>query len=94
MNHKIRAKGIIGRGMPQSVKHLGGWYDNFVTEVARGLRLAEREARRHAIRQAANLVGDRAKNTTNAIAIETLQAAAHAVLELRREPRKSDAPNG
>jgi hypothetical protein len=58
MNHTVRAKGIVGRCMPQPEKHLGGWYENFVEEVARGLRQTERDARRRAIRQSANRVGE------------------------------------
>jgi hypothetical protein len=47
--------------MPSAEKKLGGWREHFVREVARGLRQAERDARRRAIREAVDIVGELAE---------------------------------
>jgi hypothetical protein len=65
MNHKARAATIVGRAFPK-VMHLRdggrvdmtGWIPDVVREVARGLRQVERDAHGHAIRSAANVVGE------------------------------------
>ena len=65
MNHNARAKTIVGRAFPK-VLHFPGrrlrvdvsaWHPDLIREVARGLRQVERDARRIAIRSAANAVG-------------------------------------
>ena len=58
MNHVTRAKGILGRSMPNPDRYLLGWYPNFVEELARGLRQVERDARLLALNQAANAAAE------------------------------------
>jgi hypothetical protein len=63
MNHKARARTIVGRSMPRPLmrKLIGdSWIVNIEKEVARGLRQVELDARRIAIRTAANEIGERA----------------------------------
>lgn len=58
MNHKVRAKSIVGRSMPRPLAErlIPGWISNIEKEVARGLRQAERDAHRRAIALAANYI--------------------------------------
>jgi hypothetical protein len=44
--------------MPRPEVRLGGWYDSFVKELARGLRQCERDARQLALAEAVNVIGD------------------------------------
>jgi len=67
VNHKLRAKSLVGRGIPPRIIVRDGprtlrvdvtdFQRNIAKEVARGLRRAEREAYRHGLSDAANEVG-------------------------------------
>jgi hypothetical protein len=99
VNHLVRARGIVNRVMPKRVttKKLGiqvdisRYHEELADAVARGLRQAERDAHRSAIRRAANLVGkiaddERAQPTdTTAFRVDALKNAAHRVLDLENE---------
>lgn len=67
MKHMVRAKGIVGRAMPEKLVVRDGpkrvihvdvtaWHKALIKAVAKGLRQAERDARVLAFGQAANAV--------------------------------------
>jgi hypothetical protein len=99
VNHLARARGIVGRVMPRMVttKKLGiqvdisRYHEELADAVARGLRQAERDARRSAILSAAKLVfkiaeDERAQPTdTTSFRVDALKNAADRVLELEDE---------
>lgn len=67
MNHKVRARSLVGRGMPPKILvrdrqrelrvDVTDWHRSIAKEVARGLRQAEREAYRHGVSDALDVVG-------------------------------------
>jgi hypothetical protein len=107
MNHKQRARGIVGGAMPpviigRSIKtkrtshiDVSGWHAEMTKAVARGLRQCERDAHNDAIRAAAR----RAHNYllerfVGAIGPKDALAVAGEVLALEqkgRRPRKERA---
>lgn len=68
MNHRVRAKGLVGRAFPRKLLVRDGdrqlridvtaWHDELTKEVARGLRRVEMEAYRHGVSDALNEIGD------------------------------------
>lgn len=95
MNHPIRAKGLVGRGMPPKIMFrdngrerwldVTSWQHSIAKEVARGLRQAELEAYRHGVSDAANSIGNRIHRAAAfPDAVDALKGALSEVLDLHR----------
>jgi hypothetical protein len=96
MNHKVRAKGLVGRGMPPRILVKDGtrmrwidvtsWQQSIEKAVVRGLRQAERESYRHGVSEALNVVGNQLIDTGEQFpdAKAALRGAINRMLDLHK----------